>query len=91
MDVVNNMILNHDVKLDEADYKVSVGNYTYYFKNLDFFQGLLTGAAWDNINPHPFITNLQQIANKPEGMPTGPRWNLRNIQDYDLQWVNLQY
>jgi len=41
-------------------YSVHVGDTHYKFQSMDFFQGLLTGASWNNTDPHTFITNLKQ-------------------------------
>ena len=56
MEIVNNMAFNSYY----YGYKVNVDDNIYTFQNINFFQGLITGAMWNNLNPHTFITNLQQ-------------------------------
>jgi hypothetical protein len=43
-----------------SGYTVDVGGTRYKFNSLDFFQGLLTAASWNGLDPHTFITNLKQ-------------------------------
>lgn len=70
---INEMALRTYI-IDYDDwYNVSVGNDVYPFEGTDFFQGLLTGADWNNIDPHTFITNLKQWKKEPipegQGLP----------------------
>lgn len=50
---------------NDGYYNVNVGNDVYLFDNLEFLQGLLTGAKWNNLDPHTFIINLKQWKKEP--------------------------
>lgn len=86
-------INNRALKDHYGKYKVKVGDDIYRFTDLDFFQGLLTGASWNNLDPHTFITNLQE----EEQIQTNPLYalgripNLGEFARYEPRWSNLEY
>lgn len=51
---------------NDNDYTINVNNVIYKFDNdeIDFMKGLLTGALWNNIDPHKYITDLTEIKRK---------------------------
>ncbi len=60
VDEVNKMALSEYKSDDPNSYHVNVGTDVYAFNDISFFQGLLTGAQWNRLDPHDFITNLIQ-------------------------------
>lgn len=44
-----------------GEYSVNVNNTQYIFDDTEFMRGLLTAAAWTNIDPHSIITNLREF------------------------------
>lgn len=98
---VNEKALNEYVRDYDNWYNVSVAQRwkgtektdVYSFEGTDFFQGLLTGAQWNNIDPHTFITDLKQWkeerAPQNQGIPTlGPGIEFQVPRRYT---VDLQY
>lgn len=67
-------------------YRVTVGDNVYSFRDIAFFQGLITGATWNNLNPYTFITNLQQ--ERVEDAHFNP---LTLTQIAPKQWIDLNY
>jgi hypothetical protein len=59
MEIVNSMAFKPPTNLENY-FNINVGNDVFSFDSTDFFQGLLTGAKWINIDPHTFITGLKQ-------------------------------
>lgn len=59
-ELVNGIALSSYKRNDNDWYNVSVGDDIYDFKNIEFFQGLMTWSLWNNIDPHTFITNLKR-------------------------------
>jgi hypothetical protein len=76
MEVINERAFDHGLIIRCYKYKVNVGNDIYGFDNLEFFQGLLTAANWNKLDPHTFITNLQQ--------------NYKN-EIQEITWTTLNY
>ncbi len=63
VNTVNDMALSEHIQKPLGYYYVNVGTDEYVFENTSFFQGLLTGAQWNGLDPHTFITNLRQWTN----------------------------
>ncbi len=65
-------------------YSVTVGTDTYSFDNIEFFQGLITGAQWNNLDPHSFITDLKQW--KEELIQSNDVWGPTRMYSISLQY-----
>ncbi len=55
---VNNM--PSDIGTDTGWYNVEIGSDIYSFKNIEFFQGILTACQWNNLLPVSCIISLKQ-------------------------------
>lgn len=67
VETVNDEALSDSNKQYDGAYNINVGIDIYSFTDIDFFQGLLTGAQWNNLDPHSFIINLVKWQEKYVG------------------------
>ena len=59
MEEINTRAFKGPIEYD-GYYNIRVGNDIYSFTDMLFFQGLLTGAQWNNLDPHNSITDLKE-------------------------------
>ena len=83
MEIVNSMSFKEKIE-PSGGYSVNVGDTYYRFQSLDFFQGLLTGARGNNIDPHTFITNLKRWNTVKENYPDHIPGTIPNIGQFPV-------
>ncbi|CAH6419338.1 Hypothetical protein HVR_LOCUS542 [uncultured virus] len=85
VDIVNDVALDDDVSGAPEWYNINVGDDLYDFYNLEFLQGLITGARWNNLDPHTFISNFKQWKIEPSDGPiVGIPFENRRFYTIDL-------
>lgn len=84
VELVNKM--SSDLNTNILLFKVTVGDDIFPFNSIAFFQGLITGANWNNLDPKAFITNLQQLTISESVLFEG-----RLEQNPKPTWIHLTY
>lgn len=76
----------------DDNYNVTIGNDVFAFRNLDFFQGCITGCNWNGLDIHSTLTNLKQWKrDSPVGIPPLPSTNLKQWNSDIPQFSSTLY